>query len=260
MEAQVVIKEQAQARWAGRHADKDRLRHDVWQALENTGEGVGSPWSAIPNFRGSRQAAERLRELPMWSESQVVKVNPDRAQAWVRRLALEDGKRVYTPIPELVEDFPFLLLDPLQLSAQRAGFHDVMYSEGALTYGQPVGFDEIEPIDICVVGSVAVAENGGRTGKGAGFADLEMGIFRTLGILPETCPVITTISEIQLVPAARVVIEAHDTPLDWIVTPQRSLRVTTGHTRPGPVDWSKVREDQFRSIPFLCALRDQLSP
>ena len=30
-------------------------------------------------------------------------------------------------------------------------------------------------LDFCVVGCVAVTRSGGRTGKGAGFADLEQG-------------------------------------------------------------------------------------
>ena len=40
----------------------------------------------------------------------------------------------------------------------------------------------MEKLDFCVVGCVAVTRRGGRTGKGAGFADLEHGIFRELGL------------------------------------------------------------------------------
>ena len=36
-------------------------------------------------------------------------------------------------------------------------------------------------LDFGVVGCVAVTRRGGRTGKGGGFADLELGIFRELG-------------------------------------------------------------------------------
>ena len=38
-------------------------------------------------------------------------------------------------------------------------------------------------LDFVVVGCVAVTRAGGRTGKGGGFADLELGIFRELGKL-----------------------------------------------------------------------------
>ncbi len=55
-------------------------------------------------------------------------------------------------------------------------------SEGYMTHGERITFEEVEPLDFCVVGgSVAVTRSGGRTGKGAGFADLETGIFRELG-------------------------------------------------------------------------------
>jgi hypothetical protein len=44
-----------------------------------------------------------------------------------------------------------------------------------------VALDEMSPIDLVVVGCVAVARDGGRTGKGAGFADLELGLLRQQG-------------------------------------------------------------------------------
>lgn len=245
-------------RWAGRHGAKDRLRERIWRALEESGEAVGSPWSRIPDFRGSETAAERLATLPCWSAATVVKVNPDRGQGWVRLRALRDGKCVYTPVPELVEDHPFLLLDPAVLRERGVGFEAVMYSEGAAAHGQPVAFDEMRPMDVCVVGSVAVSAAGGRTGKGGGFADLEMGIFRELGTLPPTTPVVTTVSERQLVDDGELPIEAHDTPLDWIVTPERAIATTGAYARPERLDWSAIRPDQFDDIPFLRELRRQL--
>ena len=161
-------------RWAGRNTDKDKLRHEVWRALETMGTAVGDPWSAIPDFVGSRDAARRLTALPFWERARVVKANPDRAQGWVRLLALQAGKVVYTPVPELVAEFPFLRLDPEALTRAGVAFEDVMFSDGALAHGERVDFTEMTPMDICVVGSVAVAEDGGRTGKGAGFADLDV--------------------------------------------------------------------------------------
>jgi len=246
-------------RWAGRHGDKDRLRARIWEAMEASGVAIGSPWSRIPDFEGAAAAAERLAALPFWSAAQVVKVNPDRGQGWVRLRALRDGKCVYTPVPELVEDHPFLLLDPAALRNRGVDFETVMYSEGAALHGQPVAFDEMRPMDVCVVGSVAVSAAGGRTGKGGGFADLEMGIFRELGTLPSTTPVVTTVAEAQLVGDDELPIEPHDTPLDWIVTPERALATTGAYPRPERLDWSAIRPDQYDDIPFLRELRDELA-
>ncbi len=247
-------------RWRGRHAGKDSLRQRVWRTLDEQGYAVGSPYSAIPDFVGAGQAALQLAALPFWASAQVVKCNPDRGQAWVRLQALKEGKRVYTPVPELTADFPFIHLDPAALSAAGIAFEDVMYSEGALAHGERVEFEQMAPMDICAVGCVAVSPSGGRTGKGAGFADLEMGIFRELGLLRPGVPVVTTVHEAQLVEDAEIVMQPHDTPLDWIITPERCIETCSPYPQPGQLDWDAVQPDQFAAIPFLSALRARLSP
>ena len=56
-----------------------------------------------------------------------------------------------------------------------------------------------------------------------------------------------------------VVIEAHDSPLDFIGT--EAELIETGNTMPRPmgVAWDKVRRDQFETIPFLAQLRDRMN-
>jgi len=66
-----------------------------------------------------------------------------------------------------------------------------------MAHGERIGFEEVEPLDSCVVGSVAVTRSGGRTDKGAGFADLETGIFRELGKIGPKTPMATTIHSRQ---------------------------------------------------------------
>ena len=131
-------------------------------------------------------------------------------------------------------------------------------AQGFMEHGQRVEFEEIEPLDFCVVGSVAVGRGGGRTGKGAGFADLETGIFRELGIVNDATPMATTVHSSQLGPDDRVVIESHDSPLDYVAT--EAELIVTGNVMPRPagVAWDKVRSDQFESIPFLSRLRDRM--
>ena len=91
---------------------KDQVRARVWGALESSGAAVGSPWSAIPNYKGADDAARILAGLPEFREAKVVKSNPDPAQGPFRLAALRAGKKLYTPVPELVQDTPFVLLDP----------------------------------------------------------------------------------------------------------------------------------------------------
>lgn len=245
-------------RWKGRHSLKDTLREKVWSRLEESGAAVGNPWSTIPNFVGAEKAAMLLSEVPAWKKAGIVKCNPDAAQGPLRLLALQQGKKVYTPVPELVEDFPYLLLDPEVLQANNIPFEDVMYSDGAIKHGKRCKFSEMEPLDFCVVGCVAVTRAGGRTGKGAGFADIELGLFRYYGVVGKYTPIATTVHQLQVVPDDRVVMQSHDAPLDWIATPEELVATHTRYPTPGPINWKGVQPDQFEKIPFLRGLMYEL--
>ncbi|KFL32658.1 5-formyltetrahydrofolate cyclo-ligase [Devosia riboflavina] len=247
-----------QGRWAGRNPAKDIIRHTIWRELETAGVNVGPAWSMIPNFSGADVAAWHLAQTDAWKSARTVKTNPDHAQTPIRIRALYEDKVVYTPVPYLTKDFPYLRLDPAKLTVAEISFELAATPQGFMTHGERLEFEEVEPLDFCVVGSVAVSRAGGRTGKGAGFADLETAIFRELGIVTATTPMATSIHSIQLVPDDAIVIESHDSPLDFVAT-EREL-ITTGSiaTRPMGVDWSKVRADQFETIPFLTNLRDRM--
>jgi 5-formyltetrahydrofolate cyclo-ligase len=100
-----------------------------------------------------------------------------------------------------------------------------------------------------------VTRLGGRTGKGAGFADLEQGIFRELGLVSPATPIATTVHSSQVVADSEVVMESHDSALHFIATELELIATRTPHPQPEGVDWDKVRPDQFTDIPFLSALR-----
>jgi 5-formyltetrahydrofolate cyclo-ligase len=235
------------------------IRAEVWNRLQAAGVGIGPVRDMIPTFAGADLAAWRLAQHPGWKTARVVKTNPDHAQTPIRIRALHEGKVVYTPVPYLTAEFPYLRLDPAQLAAMGISFELAATPQGFLQHGQRVEFEEIEPLDFCIVGSVAVSRAGGRTGKGAGFADLETGIFRALGLVSNATPMATTVHSLQLVPDAAIVIEAHDTPLDIIATEADLIETHSGLARPVGVDWSRVRPDQFAAIPFLTALRGRLT-
>jgi 5-formyltetrahydrofolate cyclo-ligase len=248
-----------QGRWQGRNSTKDVLRTDVWSLLEESGAAVGPAFSRIQNLVGADKAAARLAELPFWKSAKVVKSNPDPPQIPVRLRALQDGKLLYMPVPELVKDFPFVELDPVVLQAKGVPFEVAAEAEGALAHGKKVGFLEMQPFDVCVVGCVAVTRTGGRTGKGAGFADLELGIFRETGLMKPNTPIVTVVHSLQVVDSERVVMVSHDSALDWIITPDEVIETHTPYPQPTGVDWDEVQPDQFRDIPFLTSLKEQLS-
>ena len=250
---------QEAARWQGRHSGKDQLRHDIWQQLEAQAVHVGPVASRIPNFVGADVAAQRLATQPFWRDASIVKCNPDPPQIPVRLRALYDGKILYTPVPELVQGFPFVRLDPEDLKRRDISFELAATSQGAVQVGTPVHFEDMEPMDVLVVGCVAVTPLGGRTGKGGGFADLELGIFRELGKLPAHAQIVTTVHEVQVVEAARIEMLAHDSALDWIATPERLIETRSPYPQPAGVAWDLVQDDQIRDIPFLLDLKRRLT-
>ena len=247
-----------QGRWAGRNPGKDVIRNEVWRALEATGTAVGPAWSMIPNFVGADMAAWHLAQTPEWQRSKAVKTNPDAPQIPIRLRALYEGKVVFAPVPYLTREFPYLRIDPKKMLEKGISFELASTSQGFVEHGDRIGFEDVDVIDFCVVGSVAVSRAGGRTGKGAGFADLETAIFRALGKLPDTTPVVTTVHSSQLVADDVVVIESHDSPLDMVATERELIRTGSTARKPIGVDWDRVRPDQFVNIPFLTRLRDRM--
>ncbi len=228
------------SRWAGRNGAKDELRAEVWTTLETTGTAIGPAWSRIPNFAGADLAARHLAGLPAWQATRVVKCNPDPPQIAVRLRALYEGKTVYAPVPELTSGTPFIKLDPGRLTAHGISFELAATSQGFLQHGEPIAFEDMPYLPVCIVGCVAVSAFGGRTGKGAGFADLELGIFRDLGKVDASTVIATTVHSSQVVEDGRLPMQPHDSALARSSRPRRgssrrirpwcSRRASTGHT------------------------------
>ncbi|HEY3228161.1 MAG TPA: 5-formyltetrahydrofolate cyclo-ligase, partial [Roseiflexaceae bacterium] len=108
-----------------------------------------------------------------------------------------------------------------------------------------------------VTGCVAVTRDGGRIGKGAGFADLELGMLRQFGLVRPGTPIVTTVHPLQIVEGARLPMLSHDSALDWVITPDEVIETHTPHPQPSGLEWGAVLPDQFESIPMLRKLRDR---
>jgi 5-formyltetrahydrofolate cyclo-ligase len=246
------------AKWSGRNSNKDEVRADVWNRLDSDGFAMGPTWSHIPNFVGADMAAWHLAQTADWKSAKTVKCNPDPPQIPIRLRALYEGKTLYAPVPYLTKEFPYLRIDPMKIAEKGVSFELAATSEGYMMHGERIGFEEVEPLDFCVVGSVAVSRQGGRTGKGAGFADLETGIFRALGLITLETPMATTIHSSQLVEDQRVFMMPHDSPLDFVATENELIVTGNKSPRPKGVNWDAVLPDQFETIPFLSSLRQKL--
>lgn len=235
---------------------KAGLRDRIWSAVEDSeASRFPGPRGRIPNFVGAEDAAERLRGRDEWKEAERLKANPDSPQWPVRQRALEDGKVVYMAVPRLAEEQPFFLLDPDRLEDPPRRASSI---KGASRSGITVDVEDIDPVDLVLVGCVAVSPDGRRLGKGGGFSDLEYAVAREAGLIDAATPVVTTVHEIQVVDEGEIPVADHDVALDLIVTPERVIEVppdAAPGSGPSGVRWEELTGEKIRSIPLLQRLR-----
>ncbi len=232
-------------------SEKEKIRNRVWTLMER--EGVSRPplpiRHRIPNFIGAERAAERLRDLRAFQAARVVKVNPDSPQSPVRKLVLSAGKLLIMPTPRLRRGF--LLIDPNGLPQEAVGMAASI--RGALKFGRELSLNEAPGIDFMVTGSVAVAPDGSRLGKGGGYSEIEYGILRELGLIDEDTPIATTVHDVQVV--SEIPMEDHDLAVDYIVTPTRLLETGRSRRRPRGILWDELPKGAIEEIPILARLK-----
>jgi 5-formyltetrahydrofolate cyclo-ligase len=227
---------------------KQRFREQVWDKLER--EGVtrqGAP-RHIPAFSGAEAAAERLAGLDKWKSANVIKTVPDTAQLPVRVRALTEGKIVYMAVPRLNAPKPFLLLDPATLDEppERAAQKEI-----ASAIGRNVEVDEIRPVDMVIIGSVAVNRSGARLGKGAGYSDIELALLQEGGRIGPDTVIATTVHRLQVL-SESLPESDHDFRVDLIVTPEDAIWCDEPR-RPAGIIWKSLSQGKIAAIPALAA-------
>jgi 5-formyltetrahydrofolate cyclo-ligase len=235
--------------------DKQSIRERVWDDLEDAeiARFPFPPHGRIPNFEDAERAADRLVDTDEWRAGSATKANPDSPQRPVRRRALEGGKTVHVAVPRLRDEDCFVRLDPTKID----DFDRATTIKGAPELGEQVGPASMEPLDLIVSGGVAVTEEGARIGKGEGYSDLEFAILKGFDLVDEDTTVITTVHERQVVDDD-VRPDAHDVPMDVIVTPERVIRTDTPFNRPEGIDWNVLPDKKIDAIPILERLSDRL--
>lgn len=229
--------------------EKQRVRERVWDLLDSA-DAVHdvSARGRIPNFKGSEAAAARLAALTAWQEAQFIKAVPDKAQSPVRARALAEGKTVFMAVPKLADLRPFYLLDPATLAVPPS---EAASSKVAATVAPKVDVDALRPVDMVVVGSVAVNRAGVRIGKGAGYSDLEFALLMEAGLISSNTVVVATVHPLQVLDE-ELPATAHDFGVDLIVTPDEIITCHSPHRPPGLV-WEHLDAAKIASIPVLAA-------
>ncbi len=224
---------------------KQSARQAIWDRLKN--ENLAAfpfpPHGRIPNFKGAKDAAIRLFEEPEWRDAELIKVNPDSPQKYVRAEALRRGIKVYVPTPRLTSGF--LKLDPLNIPFDAINDASQMSKVG--DWADPVRLNELPQLDAIVTGCVAVTCDGRRAGKGKGYSDIEFAMLRELG--HEAVPVATTVNDVQIVNSFPI--ESNDLPLTVISTPTRTYRIENPPTAPTAIEWKRLSEQDMKDMPVL---------
>ena len=154
---------------------------------------------------------------------------------------------MYMAVPRLRKPQCFIQLDPdvLETSPGRAST-----IAGAFRHGRLVSLEEMLPVDLVVSGSVAVNRRGTRIGKGGGFADLEYALAATAGIIRRDTPVISTVHRLQVL-EEELPSNRHDVCLDYVLTPDETIRCTGNSPRPQGIYWEELDEAKIAQIPVL---------
>lgn len=232
---------------------KDRLRQEVWERLDAADIGRTGPVTGeIPNFHGAERAAQLLAEDPRWAAAQVVKANPDKAQAEVRLAAVTGDKLLYMAVPRIATEDPFYLIDrdELRVSAEQA-----VSGTGAAEHAARTGPARMRAVDVIVCGSVAVNPDGVRIGKGAGYSDIEMGLLAQAGLVTDATLIATTVHTSQVIDEP-IPESDHDVSVDLIVTPEEVISCPP-RRRPSGIHWPALAQEQINAIPALQALQDR---
>jgi 5-formyltetrahydrofolate cyclo-ligase len=238
-------------------ATKAAVREAVWRAMSAKGVArFPGPDGRIPNFVGAEAAAERLRGTDDWRAAHAIKANPDAPQWPVRQRALEDAKTLYMAVPRLARPQPFIRLDPAHLGGKSPRAASSI--KGAEGSGRPVDVEALDPVDLVVMGCVAVGEDGARLGKGGGFGDLEFAIASAAGLIRPTTVVVTTAHERQVLEAGEIPMTTHDVYSELIVTPERILRLPRSSDRGNStIEWPDLTDEKIASIPLLRRLHER---
>jgi 5-formyltetrahydrofolate cyclo-ligase len=235
-------------------------RERIWAALRR----VGRPdsrfhWdfsSFIADFAGSDAATARVLELPAWREAAEVFITPDNSTELLRRAAISAGKTLLTTTYGIRRGF-------LRLEAGVVPAHEISYAatlDGMDRYATSVSLTRLEggqPLRLLVTGGSAISRNGIRFGKGHGYFDLEWAMLSEIGLTSDESEIVDIVHDLQVVDEV-LAGEPHDVPVDWIVTPERTIHVPDCGRERGRVRWELLPGTEHEHLPPIGELRAML--
>ena len=195
---------------------KESVRKMIWNEMITRGISRSDFYGRIPDFKGSKSAAELLRNTCEWKNSAIIFVSPDTAQIKVRENCLIDGKTLIMATPKLLNGY--IIINPKHVEGSEKEAASI---KGAFNFGAEI--ESFPLVDMVVEGSVAVDMSGGRLGKGGGYGDMEISHLVEVDSININTPVVSTVHDIQIIDD--VPNESHDQKINMIVTPQNVFRI-----------------------------------
>jgi 5-formyltetrahydrofolate cyclo-ligase len=255
---------------------KNILREQIWVEVDKFVGGPKPVKGRIPNFKGSKSAANNLMRTEEFQNAKVIKVHPSLNAISLREEVLRSGKTLLVP-PLPGHDFLYFLVNPESIKNER--FNWAAQKRGFNRIGLPLNLKDVPKIDLFVVAATVVSYEGCRAGKGKGYGEVEWGIASELGVVDSSTTVATIVHDVQLVDSDRFpseLMEAHDLPVDIIATPTQVIKCNKNLnesdvgqknenspkrslTKPKGIIWEKIDNNMIRDIGALKYLKEQLA-
>ncbi|XP_049541772.1 uncharacterized protein LOC125955007 [Anopheles darlingi] len=252
------------------HAPKDEIskryyRLDVLSKMRTEKRSQSSGPSnnssrKIPFFQEAEEAAQRLADTEEFKKANKIKVNIDLAQEAVKLQVLKANKTLFVA-PSQKSEYLYAKIKPCDTNeipiAQQKRIVKMLGAEDTF---EELGLDQSEPLDMIVVGCVAVSEQGQRIGKGNGYVDLEIALLTEQGVITPQTVIATTVADAQVYETLpREIFKYYDFTVDLIVTPTRVIRVAN---RPSPrvvgIQWGLLSARRLEVVRVLKKLKEQL--
>ncbi|XP_057706004.1 methenyltetrahydrofolate synthase domain-containing protein isoform X1 [Corythoichthys intestinalis] len=232
-------------------ATKWDIRQKIWDYIEdkNLANFPRPVHNRIPNFKGAFTACPKLSELEVFTQTAEVKVDPDKPLEGARLAVLQAQKTLLVPTPRLRSGLFNKIVPPP--AANKEKLRVCSSSQGVKEFSVPIGLDAKVKVDLVVVGSVAVSENGFRIGKGEGFADLEYAMMVSMKAVDDSTVVVTVVHDCQVVDIPEELMERHDLTVDYILTPSRVIKTNCLLPKPQGIIWTKLYPEKMEKIPIL---------
>jgi 5-formyltetrahydrofolate cyclo-ligase len=239
--------------------DTQEHREQIWETLRR----VGRPdsrfhWdfsSFIADFADNDRATERVTQLDAWKTADRVFITPDNSTERLRGEAIRAGKTLLVTTYGIRRGF-------MRLDAGAVPEGEEKYAatlDGLDVFATPVTLADIEGtghLPLLVTGGSAISQNGIRFGKGHGYFDLEWAMLSEIGLTSDESQIVDMVHDEQVVDT-ELEGEEHDVPVDWIITPTRTIQVEV-ERRPGRVFWGKIPGTEHETIPPIVELKARL--